>query len=144
MAADHRLAGRRQVELADLRGEPMSWARRAPREWINWWAVSPRPDGSEPVFGPPNDNVEELLEYVAAGPGICIVPRSIAEYYPRPGMVWLPLADADPLRIAIGWPVASRNPLVTEFAAVVRELAHADGRFLPAEEPLTRWDDASR
>jgi len=138
MAAGHRLAGRQQVVLADLRGEPMPFARRAPREWINWWAVSPRPDGSEPVFGPPNDNVEELLEYVAAGPGICIVPQSIAEYYPRPGLVWLPLADADPLRIAIGWPRASRNPLVTEFAAVVRELAYPGGQLLAEQEPVAR------
>lgn len=133
MAASHRLAGQSQVVLADLRGEPMPWARSAPQEWINWWAVSPRPDGSETVFGPPNDNVEELLEYVAAGPGICIVPKSIAEYYPRPGLVWLPLADADPLRIAIGWPQESRHPLIPEFAAVVRELAHTGGHLLAAQ-----------
>lgn len=125
VATHHRLAGQQQVTLADLRDEPMPWARHAPRSWIDWWAVSPRPDGSKPVFGPPNDNVEELLDYVAAGPGICIVPRSVAEYYPRPGLVWLPLVDAEPLRVAIGWPRTTRNPLVFEFAAVVRELAQA-------------------
>lgn len=132
VAADHRLAGQREVKLADLRGEPMSFARRAPKEWVNWWAVSPRPDGSEAVLGPPNDNVEELLEYVAAGPGICIVPQSIAEYYPRPGLVWLPLTDAEALRVAIGWPRTSRNRLVSEFAAVVRELVGAAGAGGPA------------
>jgi hypothetical protein len=27
-----------------------------------WWAVNPRPDGSEPRWGPENDNVEVLRE----------------------------------------------------------------------------------
>lgn len=123
MAVTHRLAGRDRVRVADLRGEPMPWARQASREWVNWWAVVPRPDGSEPVWGPPNDNAEELLEYVAAGPGICIVPQSMAYYYPRPDVVWLPLVDAEPLRVAVGWPSDLRSPLVEQFVAIVKEMA---------------------
>ena len=126
LATTHRLAHRPSVVLADLRGEPIPWARQASKEWIDWWGVFPRPDGSEPVWGPANDNVEELLEQVAADQGVCIVPSSIAEYYVRPDVVWRPLLDAEPLRIAIGWPAVNANPAVLEFASVVLELSGAD------------------
>jgi DNA-binding transcriptional LysR family regulator len=123
MATGHRLAGRHSVVLADLRDEPIPWARKASKEWVDCWGVVPRPDGSQPVWGPANDNVDELLEQVAAGQGVCIVPTSIAEYYVRPDVVWLPLLDAEPLQIAIGWPAANANPAVLEFASVVMELS---------------------
>jgi len=123
MAVGHRLADQSSVVLADLRGEPMPRARHAPKEWVNWWGVVPRPDGSEPVWGPANDNVEELLEQVAVGPGICIVSASMAEYYVRPDIVWLPLLDAEPLRIAVCWAQTNTNSAVVQFVLVVRELA---------------------
>ena len=74
--------------IADLADEPIMWTRRAPRRWVDWWAVNPRPDGREPVWGPENDNVEEMLEQVAEGAAMCIVPRSMTEYYARPDLVW--------------------------------------------------------
>ena len=38
--------------------------------------------------------VEEKFELVAAGRGIAVLPRSVAQYYAGPGMVCLPVADA--------------------------------------------------
>ncbi|WP_420159423.1 LysR family transcriptional regulator [Nocardiopsis sp. CNT-189] len=122
VAAGHRLAGREELSIGDLRGEPLPWARNAPREWVDWWAVVPRPDGSEPVWGPANDSAEELLEYVASGTGVCIVSRSISAYYRRPDIVWRPLAGVEPLRIALGWALDSEHPLVPDFVRAVREL----------------------
>lgn len=121
MPSGHRLAAKDSLSIDDLRDEPMPWARNAPIEWVNWWAVIPRPDGSEPVWGPPNDNAEELLEHVASGSGISIVAASIAAYYQRPEIVWRPLLGVDPLRIALGWPIESTHPLIPAFADVVRE-----------------------
>jgi DNA-binding transcriptional LysR family regulator len=123
MSVDHRLADRGSVLVADLAGEPMPWARQAGREWVEWWGVVPRPDGSEPVWGPANDNVEELLEHVATGPYVCLSAQSMASYYQRPDLAWLPVTDAEPLRIALGWPEEAANPLVDAFVDVVRELA---------------------
>lgn len=123
VAAEHRLACRETLSLADLRGEPMPWARHAPREWVSWWAAPPGPDVPEPAWGPPTDNAEETLEYVAAGPGVCVMPQSMAEAFPRPDLVWIPLTDAEPLSIAIGWPHGSRHTLVAPFVRLVEELA---------------------
>ncbi len=98
------------------------WTRRAPRYWVDWWAVNPRPDGREPRWGPENENVEEMLEQVADGSAYCIVPASMTTFYARPDVVWVPLVDVDPLRIAVAWRARDASPLVAGFVAVVREL----------------------
>jgi DNA-binding transcriptional LysR family regulator len=122
LAADHRLASRRELSVVELNDEPIMWTRRAPRYWVDWWAVNPRPDGSEPRWGPENDNVEEMLEQVADGSAYCIVPASMTEFYARPDLTWISITDIDPLRIALAWRERETSPLVAAFAAVVREL----------------------
>ncbi|MEU8356286.1 LysR family transcriptional regulator [Nonomuraea sp. NPDC048882] len=123
VAATHPLAERESVGIADLRDEPIGWTRVAPAEWVDWWAVNPRPDGSAPVWGPKNDNVDEMLEHVATGAAVCIGVRSMAEYYAHPELKWLPITDIEPLRIALAWPPGTINPLVGEFVRIVREVA---------------------
>jgi DNA-binding transcriptional LysR family regulator len=118
----HRLAHGTELSINQLTDEPIMWTRRAPRFWVDWWAVNPRPDGREPRWGPENDNVEEMLEQVAAGVAYCIVPQSMTEFYRRPDLTWVPIADIDPLRIALAWRDGEASPLVPAFADIVREL----------------------
>jgi DNA-binding transcriptional LysR family regulator len=123
LAGSHPLAARSSLSVDELTDEPIMWTRRAPRYWVDWWAVNPRPDGRSPTWGPENDNVEEMLEQVADGSAYCIVPASMTEYYARPDLVWVPLDDVDPLRIALAWRERDASPLVAAYAAIVRELA---------------------
>jgi DNA-binding transcriptional LysR family regulator len=123
VAATHRLAGREHVSIVDLRDEPLVWTRVAPAEWVDWWAVNPRPDGSTPVWGPENDNADEMLEHVAAGTAVCIGAASMVEYYRHPDLTWLPITDVAPLRIVLAWSGDGLNPLVGEFVRVVRGLS---------------------
>ena len=127
LATTHPLAGRRELSVNELTDEPIMWTRRAPRYWVDWWAVNPRPDGREPRWGPENDNVEEMLEQVADGSAYCIIPASMTEFYARPDLCWIPLSDVDPLRIALAWRERDGSPLVAAFAAVVRELCSTGG-----------------
>lgn len=126
LATAHPLAGRTAISVLDVADDPLMWTERAPREWVDWWAVNPRPDGSSPRWGPTNDNVEEMLEQVAEGIAICIAPSSMARYYARPDLAWVPITDVEPLRVALAWPEAARTPVVDRFAEVVRELAGQD------------------
>ena len=123
LAAHHPLSQRDSLNVDELNDEPIMWTRRAPRYRVDWWAVNPRPDGREPRWGPENDNVEEMLEQVADGSAYAIVPRSMTEFYARPDLVWIPIADIDPLRIALAWRERDGSPLVRAFAEIVRELA---------------------
>jgi DNA-binding transcriptional LysR family regulator len=118
----HRLARRKSISILDIRDDPLMWTDKAPRAWVDWWAVNPRPDGSAPVWGPTNDNVEEMLEQVAEGRAVCIVPESMGSFYGRPDLCWIPIADIEPLKVALAW-MKPGSKLVFEFAAVVRELA---------------------
>lgn len=119
----HPLASRPGVSVLEVKDEPLLWTRRAPRQWVDWWAVNPRPDGSAPVWGPTNDNVEEMLEQVAQGSAICFAPESMARYYARPDLCWVPLTDVEPLRVVLAWADGADTPLIRGFARVVRELA---------------------
>ena len=123
LPAGHRLAGRAGISVLEVGDEPLMWTQRAPREWVDWWAVNPRLDGSSPRWGPTNDNVEEMLEQVAAGAAVCFAPESMASYYARPGLAWIALTDVAPLQVALAWPEGGGNALVRGFATVVRELA---------------------
>ncbi|MFD0688898.1 LysR family transcriptional regulator [Actinomadura fibrosa] len=126
LPSGHPLAGDGGVSILDVKDEPLLWTERAPRAWVDWWAVNPRPDGSEPKWGPTNDNVEEMLEQVAEGTAICFGPSSMAHYYTRPDLAWVPLTDVEPLRVALAWPRGADGPLVRSFAEIVRDLAAAD------------------
>ncbi|GIH18517.1 LysR family transcriptional regulator [Rugosimonospora africana] len=119
----HPLASRDGISILETNDEPLLWTERAPRAWVDWWAVNPRPDGTSPRWGPTNDNVEEMLEQVAEGAAICFGPQSMARYYARPDLSWVPLTDVEPLRVALAWPDGTDAPLVRGFARVVRELA---------------------
>jgi DNA-binding transcriptional LysR family regulator len=123
LPSGHPLTGRRGISVLEVNDEPLMWTTRAPREWVDWWAVNPRPDGSSPRWGPTNDNVEEMLEQVAEGTAICFAPSSMAQYYARPDLSWIPLTDVEPLRVALAWADGVDDPLVQGFAHVVRELA---------------------
>ncbi|OMI35839.1 LysR family transcriptional regulator [Streptomyces sparsogenes] len=118
----HPLAGREGISILDVKDEPLLWTEKAPREWVDWWAVNPRPDGSTPHWGPKNDNVEEMLEQVAEGTAICFAPASMALYYARPDLSWVPLTDIEPLQVALAWHKDTHNPHVTGFTHVVHEL----------------------
>ena len=85
VACEHPLAKRDALRVDELNDEPIMWTRRAPRYWVDWWAVNPRPDGSEPRWGPENDNVEEMLEQVADGSGYAIVGASMTAVLRPPG-----------------------------------------------------------
>ncbi|WP_053226071.1 LysR family transcriptional regulator [Solirubrobacter soli] len=123
LATTHPLAARESLSVNELTDEPIMWTRRAPRYWVDWWAVNPRPDGREPRWGPENENVEEMLEQVADGSAYCIVPASMTEFYARPDLAWVPISDVDPLRIALAWRERDGSPLVAAFLGIVREVA---------------------
>lgn len=117
----HRLAGHAQLSIMDVKDEPLMMTKRAPQDWVDWWAVNPRPDGTHPLWAATNDNVEEMLELTADGVGICFAPQSMSAYYSRSDLVWIPLSDVDPLRVSLAW-IDGRNPVVDEFVAIVLEL----------------------
>ncbi|MFD7985166.1 LysR family transcriptional regulator [Kitasatospora indigofera] len=60
LPARHPLAGRAGVGVMEVNDEPLMWTERAPREWVDWWAVNPRPDGGAPRGGGSHHKHDEM------------------------------------------------------------------------------------
>lgn len=121
----HRLAGKDQVEIADLADEALLQDPDAVPEWRDLVTGSRRGlPGRPPLEGAPSAprTVEEKLEHVAAGRGIVVLPASTAAYYRRPDIAQATIVDIGPNQVCLAWRAGRRAPLVHEFAA----LAHAD------------------
>ncbi|WP_316770534.1 LysR family transcriptional regulator [Streptomyces sasae] len=104
----HRLAGKQEISLADLDGE----------QWLRY--NDPRP-GDLPLR-----TIEEKFECVAAGTAITMVPRSAAEQYSRPDIVYVPVVDAEPDQVLLAWAAGRHSPLVAAFAEAAAGVAMPD------------------
>lgn len=62
-------------------------------------------------------DLAQLFTLVALGEAISLLPASVADRYPRPGVVYRPVAGAPPAVVAIAWPQQSRSRAT---AALVR------------------------
>ncbi len=96
LPADHRLAGRKRLGLADLREEA----------WVQTSAASPcakhvirscHAAGFEPTVSFESDDYETVQGLVAAGVGVALIP-ALALAAPRPDIVVRELHPASPVR----------------------------------------------
>jgi DNA-binding transcriptional LysR family regulator len=116
LPAWHRLAGKGQVSIADLSGDPVIMHQNAIPAWDAFVNTDPRPDGSHPQPGPVIRTMDEKLEHVAAGQAITFLPASAAAFYVRPDIVYVPVRDIPPHPVALAWDAARTSGLVTDFA----------------------------
>jgi DNA-binding transcriptional LysR family regulator len=56
-----------------------------------------------PILGPVVHTTDEFLEAVISGKAIGLAPASAARYYPRPGVVYIPVVDAPPSGCSLSW-----------------------------------------
>jgi DNA-binding transcriptional LysR family regulator len=116
LAVGHELAGRAVLSTADLRAEPAPrWSdpRVVDREY--WLGNPDRPDG--PVV---RDSAQ-LLDVVALGQAVALVPTSLAVVNVRPDVTYRPVSDAAPYRTLILWPAGSRSPGIARFIQTALE-----------------------
>jgi DNA-binding transcriptional LysR family regulator len=71
-------------------------------------------------------SVEEKLEYVAAGHGIIVLPRSATLHYTRPDIVYVPLGDAEPDEVLLACESSRRSKLLSAFIEAAHEAAESD------------------
>lgn len=123
LAREHPLAMREHVTIGELAGEPVVTSESVPPEIACWWSAIPRPDGSTPPLGPSVGSVEEMLEAVARGRGVCFVARSFEAFYGRPDVVFIPVLDLEPAPIALAWRHAAERPILSRFRDMAMKTA---------------------
>ncbi|MQY36786.1 Hca operon transcriptional activator HcaR [Streptomyces sp. RB17] len=109
----HRLADRASVTVSDLASEHLLQDPDAVPEWRD---VALELRGRRRPEVPAIHQVEEKLELVASGAGICVLPLSTANFYTRPDVVPLPVEDIGPNEVALAWVASRRSPLIHDFA----------------------------
>jgi len=77
---------------------------------------------------PPMADMDEVMEQVAAGVGIVVVPHSIARLYGRKDVVSRPVSGVPDTQIALAWPTEATTDLVEEFIGIVRGRSSASSR----------------
>lgn len=122
--ADHPLAreGRTSLEsLAELAVPGV--AGPAPAAWIASVLPESTPAGHPIPRGPAVTTFQEVLALVAAGDVVCPVPDEGRRYYPRPGVAYVRLDDAPPVRWALVWRSSRTTPLVRALVGEASEVS---------------------
>jgi LysR substrate binding domain. len=77
------------------------------------------------------DDIADIVELVAAGVGIVVLPQSIARLHNRKDVVARPVTDAPATEIAIAWLAAQTTADVEEFVGIVRGRTARSSRTAP-------------
>jgi DNA-binding transcriptional LysR family regulator len=97
VAADDPLARRRSVRLADLGGRTLLVDRRTGTTTAELWPPDARPATEE------THDVDDWLTVIATGRCVGMTAEATANQYPRPGVVYRPVRDAEPIAVRLGW-----------------------------------------
>ncbi|MFD8260036.1 LysR family transcriptional regulator [Streptomyces griseoluteus] len=124
----HRLADRSVVTVADLASEHLLQDPDAVPEWRDV-AVELRA-GRRPDT-PVTYQVEEKLELVASGAGVCVLPLSTANFYTRPDVTALRVDGLGPNEVALAWVASRRSLLIRAFAEAAAETLGRPGTADP-------------
>ncbi|MEU1179882.1 LysR family transcriptional regulator [Streptomyces sp. NPDC005820] len=97
LSSDDPLAGRRSLRLADLSDRTLLIDRRTGTTTPELW-----PAGSRPAIEEIHD-VDDWLNEISGGRGVGVTAESTAHQYPRPGVVYRPVRDAEPIAVRLAW-----------------------------------------
>lgn len=118
LPAGHALASRTTLTVADLAGYPMPRLRQTEPDDRDYWTGQ-----FVPVPGPVVSDGSQLLEVVALGQAVALIPASLATSNPREDLTYLPVTDADPYVVSIIWPAGSRDRALAAFVRTAVEVA---------------------
>jgi DNA-binding transcriptional LysR family regulator len=131
---DHRLAGKESATLDDIAHEPMP--RTLDPVWDAFWRIDPRPDGSPAPAGPLAETVQDMMELVAGGQAVAVIPASAPIESLRPDLTTVPLEDVEPSHVVLATRAEDHRSLTTAFRSYAA--AHLDGYGEPtARVPRT-------
>ncbi|MCB0989493.1 MAG: LysR family transcriptional regulator [Acidimicrobiales bacterium] len=92
------LARRRSITLADFADRVVAIDDRTGTTTIDLWPADCRPSRTRVVHG-----IEDWLTLIAAGPAIGITAEATTHQYPRPGVKYRPVRDAQPIPVWLAW-----------------------------------------
>lgn len=110
LPADHELAGRDAVRLADLASEVVVVNTLTGLTRLDLWPARMRPKHTVDT-----DNTDDWLLAISFARGIGISGITTAETYQHSGVIYRPLVDAPPVTVSLAWLEPASHPAVPEF-----------------------------
>ncbi|WP_458686490.1 LysR family transcriptional regulator [Nocardia tengchongensis] len=118
---NHRLAGRTEVRVGELVNETIIGAAARDPEWNAFWELDAYRDGCPTTVTHRTGSALETQYKVPLGLGI-VVTVACARWLPFPGIRLLPIIDAAPNEVAVGWHDARESALVRSFVDVATKI----------------------
>ncbi|MGY6022533.1 LysR family transcriptional regulator [Streptomyces spinosirectus] len=118
LSADDALASRRSLRLADLGERTLLIDRRTGTTTPDLWPADSRPVTEE------SHDIEDWLNVISSGRCVGMTAESTAHQYRRPGIVYRPVRDAEPIAVRLAWwrddPHPATQPAVELLTALYR------------------------
>jgi len=107
---DHPLAGRHEVEIAELLDDPIVCAPLTAGPWRDYWMAMDARGSRPPTIAAVAATYEAETTSIARGLGISFTTSSVARFYDRPGIVYVPIVDRPPSHVALVWHPGTLSP----------------------------------
>ncbi|WP_405139138.1 LysR family transcriptional regulator [Nocardia sp. NBC_01388] len=120
LPASHPLATRTTIEVAELLGDPVVYRVTSDQRWADFWYGAEARTNTPPPRRVEVRNLDDELQAVAAGRAITMTTAAAAAYFPRPGVVYVPLTGLPRSRIALAWNTDESDPLCHAFIDAAR------------------------
>ncbi|MEU6779372.1 LysR substrate-binding domain-containing protein [Nonomuraea angiospora] len=118
---------RDSVCLEDLGDCAVVQGQRIPQDMEETLNPYRTPAGRPVRRGPKVSTWQEALTTVASGRAVAGVTTDVAEFYPWPGLAFVPIRDAPPCQWALVWRSTVENPLIHAFVQAATDIAAATG-----------------
>ena len=127
LPAGHELAGRAALACADFAGRATPfWPDSSAADRAYWSGQDVT--GGVVTPGPEVRDSAQLLETVALGQAIALLPASITEWRSRDDVVYRPVVDATPYSVALAWVAGARDLRIARFVRTAVEVSGAPPR----------------
>jgi DNA-binding transcriptional LysR family regulator len=107
---DHPLAGRDEVMIAELLDDPIVCAPLTAGQWRDYWLAMDARGNRPPNIAAIAATYEAETTSIARGLGISFTTSSVARFYDRPGIVYVPIVDRPPSHVALAWHPGALSP----------------------------------
>lgn len=113
MAADHPLAARESLHMAELSDEAFLTQPAAVNpKWREAWLAEQHRHGLPGRIAAEIEDASQLFGFLASGRGVCLVPEAASRAMARPGIAFVPVVDADPAVVSLVWRPGAASPSV--------------------------------
>ena len=120
VASDDPWARRRSIRLAEVSSRTLLVDERTGTTTLAMW-----PPGERPATEPTRD-IEDWLTVIATGRCEGVTAEATVAQYPRPGVAYRPIRDAEPVAVRLAWWRGDRHPATATAIELATSLYRGD------------------